>query len=169
MSTLIALGYDFDMSSPPLAFLITWTCYGTWLPGDARGSTDDLHNTYGTPYAPENEDKHIGASDSMNFESVTLDPTARAIVESTIRDHCEFKKWPLHALNVRTNHVHVVVVYPGDPNVPLVQFKSWSTRRLRDAGLFSMDHPIWTRRGSTRYLWKPEHVSGAVDYVLNRQ
>src|SRR5208283_2139266 len=27
----------------------------------------------------------------------------------------------------------------------------------------------WSRHGSTRYLWKPEHVSGAVRYTLHEQ
>jgi hypothetical protein len=27
------------MYSDPLAYFITWTCYGTWLPGDDRGWT----------------------------------------------------------------------------------------------------------------------------------
>ncbi|MCA9109357.1 MAG: hypothetical protein KDA52_05390 [Planctomycetaceae bacterium] len=27
--------------SEPLAFFLTWTTYGTWLPGDERGWVDD--------------------------------------------------------------------------------------------------------------------------------
>jgi hypothetical protein len=27
----------------------------------------------------------------------------------------------------------------------------------------------WTRHGSTRYLWKPEQVSAAVQYVVQKQ
>ena len=42
------------------ALLITWTCYGTWLPGDKRGYVSNTkkqngefelkHNAYATPY-----------------------------------------------------------------------------------------------------------------------
>lgn len=161
--------YDSRMSGHPLAFLITWTCYGTWLPGDERGSTDDLHNLYGTPPAPADVQKLGEAEDSMTHAPMLLCEDSRVLVAATVREHCEFKRWTLHALNVRTNHVHVVVRYEGDPNVPLGQFKSWTTRRLREAGLCAPDQPVWTRRGSTRYLWKPEHVLGAIDYVMNRQ
>jgi hypothetical protein len=35
--------------SSPLAYFITFTCYGTWLHGDQRGSVDREHNAPGTP------------------------------------------------------------------------------------------------------------------------
>ena len=38
--------------SEPLASLLIWTTYGTWLPGDERGSVDGFHNTYGEKFAP---------------------------------------------------------------------------------------------------------------------
>jgi len=36
--------------SIPLAYLITFTTYGTWLHGDPRGSVDREHNVWGTPF-----------------------------------------------------------------------------------------------------------------------
>src|SRR5262249_42685946 len=42
----------------PLAYLITFRCYGTWLHGDERGSTDRHRNQYGTPFIPSNEYWH---------------------------------------------------------------------------------------------------------------
>ena len=36
----------------PLAYFITWTCYGTWLHGRASGSVDDAHNCFGDPVLP---------------------------------------------------------------------------------------------------------------------
>ena len=38
----------------PLAYLITFRSYGTWLHGDERGSVDRFHNVYGTPRLPPN-------------------------------------------------------------------------------------------------------------------
>jgi len=48
-------------------------------------------------------------------------------------------------------------------------FKANATRELRAAGLVSSVQIVWSRGGSTRYLWKPSHVEGAIDYVLNGQ
>ncbi len=39
----------------PLEYLITFCSYGTWLHGDARGSTDRFHNVYKSPHIPPNE------------------------------------------------------------------------------------------------------------------
>jgi hypothetical protein len=36
----------------PIAYFISFTCYGTWLHGDERGSVDCRHNLYGTPVLP---------------------------------------------------------------------------------------------------------------------
>ena len=41
----------------PLAHLITFRCYGSWLHGDVRGSVDLLHNRYKGPYAPSSENR----------------------------------------------------------------------------------------------------------------
>ena len=35
----------------PIADLITFTTYGTWLHGDKSGSVDKEHNQYGSPFA----------------------------------------------------------------------------------------------------------------------
>jgi hypothetical protein len=37
------------MRDKPLAFFLTWSCYGCWLPGDDRGYVDREHNQYGRP------------------------------------------------------------------------------------------------------------------------
>jgi hypothetical protein len=42
----------------PLAHLITFRCYGTWLHGDERGSVDRAHNRYRSPYIPVNDQWH---------------------------------------------------------------------------------------------------------------
>jgi hypothetical protein len=49
------------------------------------------------------------------------------------------------------------------------QLKSWATRRLREEGLAESDERIWTRHGSTRYLWTEQDVLAAGAYVLEGQ
>ena len=47
---------DFQRRTQPLAFLITFRCYGTWLHGDERGSIDRRNfHRYGTPAMPANK------------------------------------------------------------------------------------------------------------------
>ena len=40
---------DFDDNEFPLAYLISFRAYGTWLHGDKRGSMSRKQNKYGTP------------------------------------------------------------------------------------------------------------------------
>jgi len=42
----------------PLAYLITFRAYGTWLHGDARGSIDRFHNRYRSLYIEPDERWH---------------------------------------------------------------------------------------------------------------
>lgn len=97
-------------------------------------------------------------------------PEARRIVEGTIESHCRLRAWPLLAVNARTNHVHAVVGFARvAPEVVLAQLKAWCTRRLREAGAVEPGQRVWTHHGSTKWLWEPDSVARAVDYVLNRQ
>lgn len=152
----------------PIAFFLTWTCYGTWLHGDDRGSVDASHNQFATPLLAPSVKRLAIDQARLKYPPVTLDPAARAIVDQTIRKHVAVRAWRLHACNVRSNHVHVVLdrTGPTSPERVMEQFKAWSTRHLREAQWLSIDHPAWTEHGSTRWLFTPESVALAVDYVL---
>ncbi|MBI2767326.1 MAG: transposase [Chloroflexi bacterium] len=90
-------------------------------------------------------------------------------MKRTILEVCETRGWNLFAINVRTNHVHVVVTATAPPERVLNDFKAWCTRRLRECGLASPGVHIWSRHGSTRHLWTDEHVAVAKHYVLYEQ
>jgi predicted transcriptional regulator len=51
----------------------------------------------------------------------------------------------------------------------LSTLKAFATRRLADEGFVERRERIWTRHGSTRYLWKEEEIERACDYVLYGQ
>jgi REP element-mobilizing transposase RayT len=150
-----------------LAYFLTWTCHGSWLPGDARGSVDRAHREYGTAYAPASAERE--RANRIGDRVQMLEAEERAVVERAVLDHCAIKGWRLLALNVRSSHVHVVVSnVPVSPEAAMGQFKSWATRRLREAGLRGEER-VWTREGSTRHLFTEESVARAVRYVLEGQ
>ena len=96
--------------------------------------------------------------------------TERQIVETTVREVCEIRRWLIPAVNCRTNHVHAVISAPDlSPERVLNQLKSWCSRRLNEALRNENTERWWTRHGSTRYLWKQEDVEAAVEYVLTCQ
>ena len=160
---------QFNESHIPLAYLITFRCYGTWLHGDERGSVDNLHNTYGTPFYPRNEQREEEERRRLKQAPVALDETRRIAVDQAMREVCKHRNWGLRAINVRTNHIHAVVSAPCKPEKVLNDFKAYATRGMRKAGVWQSDLTPWAEKGSRRYLWTPRQVERACDYVLNHQ
>ena len=157
-------------SDEPLAFLITFRCYGTWLHGDERGSTDRHNNSYGSPKHPKLEHWHRISTDRLHRLPVRLDVRKRDSVERAIRETCEKRGWHLHAINVRTNHAHTVVkIGAVDPSKALNAFKANATRKMREDGCWADARTPWADKGSQRYLWTEKHVADAIDYVNNFQ
>lgn len=156
---------------PPLAYFLTWTCHGTWLHGDPRGSVDKTHNNRLSPVLPPDWERQSRELERLDSSPSLLSDAARQVVAQTIVRHCAIRGWKLIALNVRTNHVHVVVACGADvpPERAMDQFKAWSTRRLREAGLRDPDTRVWTEHGSTRWINSPESLASAVSYVVEGQ
>ena len=81
---------DFQHRTQPLAFLITYRCYGTWLHGDKRGSVDRRKfHRHGTPAMPAN--KRLAEDETLELKhaAVTLDKAQRVVVEDAIREVCD--------------------------------------------------------------------------------
>ena len=112
--------------SEPLAVLLTWTTYGTWLPGDERGWVER-----GGGFQLPDPIRKREAEARMTEDACVLDLEQRLLVENTITDHCRIRGWQLHIVNCRTNHVHAVVTVDRDPDEAREQFKAWCTRHLK--------------------------------------
>jgi REP element-mobilizing transposase RayT len=153
----------------PLAYFITFTCYGTWLHGHDRGSVDDEHNAPETPVLAPDAERFAREREKMNEPPFYLDAPRRQI---TLRAICEIvnrKRWTLHAVHVRSNHVHVVLSANGPPELVMNDLKTAASRRLNKAYPAEHGRTRWTRHGSTRYLWSEESVAQKVRYVLDEQ
>lgn len=59
----------------PLAHLITFRCYATWLHGDSRGTVDRFHNQYKSPYLSANESWLQHNKRKLKHEPVNLNAT----------------------------------------------------------------------------------------------
>jgi REP element-mobilizing transposase RayT len=159
-------------SEKVLAYHIVWTTYGTWLPGDWRGWV-----TKGVWGIQTRDPKLEQTSrERMAETTVVLTPEQRALVEKTIVNHCQLRGWTLHAVNARTNHIHVVITADRDPNDVRDQFKAWCSRTLSDnAGLTKSvakkaGRRHWfTERGDNEAIRDEEYLRNAIRYVLEGQ
>jgi REP element-mobilizing transposase RayT len=164
------MGYrEFNEDHIPQAYLITFRCYGTWLHGDERGSVDRDHNVYDTPFLSRNEKKEEEEQRRLKQAPVELTAVRREVVDKAIREVCEHRGWLLRAINVRTNHVHIVVSAQSRSQKILSDFKAYATRGMRKVGVWESDVSPWAEHGSRRYLWTPRQVDRACDYVINHQ
>ena len=168
-STLPVVDRTHAQRRQPLAFFITFRCYGTWLPGDNRGWVDRRENIPGTPTRSGGRRLQSVAESALSDRPFALEREQREIVDRAVRDVCTHRGWTLHALNVRTNHVHFVVSAELAPEQVMTTMKAWATRRLREAGLVDVDTKLWSRHGSTRYLWTMQDVETACRYVTEEQ
>jgi len=153
-----------------LAYFITFSTYGTWLHGTAKGngSVDRRHNVYDTPFIPPDEGREDCAARRMTDPPYVLGESARTIVRDAIVEHCREKNWTLLALHVRTNHVHVVVSVEREPGRLMSDLKARASRELNRSGT-DTNAKRWTRHGSTRHLFDDASVDAAVAYTLDEQ
>ncbi len=153
--------------SDPLAFFLTWTAYGSWLPRDDRGWVDG----HGGVHGPEPRQQTL-ALRRMAEAAVTFDRVQRVVVEEAIAAHCRVRGWHLHAVECRSQHVHVVVTAVDcAADDVLKQFKSWATRALKaianSRGLSRTRW--WTEGGSRRRIFCEGDLASVVSYVQECQ
>ena len=151
----------------PLAYLITFTTYGTWLHGDIRGSVDRNHNKYGDEFLPEKGSFEQQDCKLLKNTAVFLDEKDRNVVLNAVLDQCGFRGWFAYAIHVRSNHIHIVLSALEKPEKIMTTLKAYSTRALRACGVNKLK--FWTAHGSTRYLWTKEKLEAAIKYVRDRQ
>lgn len=148
----------------PIAYFLTWTTYGTWLPGDERGWNRKCE----LGGLPANRLFQEMASADLLEVPFLMNHSERGVVEATIRKHCEVRSWELHASSVRSNHVHVVVKSPGyQPEAVSRQFKAWCTRRLKQT--HSHRKKFWTQGSSCRWINTDDELLRVIEYTLEAQ
>ena len=155
----------------PVAFLLTFRSYGTWLHGDDRGSVDDANNQFGLPLIPSDPKRVLDASRRMRQSPMIFSSQMREVIERAMKEHCEFRRWSLFEISVRTNHVHVLIGFAElKPETMAGQLKARATRILREKGLIGPQSRVWAdRAGSTKYIWRENELNSAARYVQDGQ
>ena len=95
-------------TNQPFALHITWTCYGTWLPGDPRGHVSDTllpgggfrtkENVPGTPYSPGDEFTHRRARILQQGETVYLTAEQAQVVATSLCRAAQTRGWRIFAV-----------------------------------------------------------------------
>jgi len=157
-------------------WLLTWTTYGTWLPGDRRGFVSNVADDDGSgvrfnqPSTPYTRDvrplREFAIAQSGEPVLLTAEQAATALEQ--FRDTAAYRGWTLFAAAVMRNHIHLVVGVLGDPEPEtlLRDFKSYASRKLNET--FGRRDRWWTESGSRRKLPDWNAVVAASRYVENQ-
>ncbi len=161
-------------------WLLTWTCYGHWLPGDRRGFVGNVcdrdglravHNIPGTPFDADIPELEQWTKAHMRGPCVVLSKREAEALIAQFQETARVRRWALQAASVMFNHTHVVLGVTGDPDPGSIlnTLKAWATRALKKIRPLPAGGRFWTANGSKRKL--PDHaaVQEAVVYVVKRQ
>jgi REP element-mobilizing transposase RayT len=157
-------------------WLLTWTTYGTWLPGNRRGFVSNVrdgpgpevrHNIPGTPCDADMPGLEHSARQALKYPPIFLTAEQAPILLAQFQETASYRGWTLLAAAIMKNHVHLVVGVPGDPDPEtlLRDFKSYASRGLNRKDRTPASGTWWTVSGSKRKLAQVEAVQAAVDYV----
>ena len=161
-------------------WFLTWTTYGTWLPGDERGFVSNVrdgdgpevkHAEPGTPYDAKHRGLARAAREQMLGDPLWLSREHADALADQFSETARFRRWSIPALAIMANHIHIVVGVPGDPEPEtlLRDFKSYGSRRLNRMFGKPVSETWWTAGGSRRILRDEEAVRVVVEYVRNQR
>jgi REP element-mobilizing transposase RayT len=165
------------MNAPDFALLITWTCYGNWLPGDPRGYVSNTltsgryeskKNTPGTPYTADESETLKRARSLQKQSIVRLNGEQALVVAKTMVDACKKRGWFIARAAIMTNHVHTVIWdCPNDGSLVRRILKGTTQAALSDHA--GQPRTWWTTGGSDRYKNDEQAIVNAVNYVANQE
>lgn len=167
-------------------WLFTNTTYGTWLPGNERGSVtsvrdpraDELvegsrleHDQYGTPWEGYIPGILSSAASLLKCPPIFLTLSHAEILLAQFQETAKYRKRTLHAVSIMPNHWHMMLTVPGDPDPDrvLTDIKAYGSRALNREFGKPASNTWWTMRGSKRKLATDAALAGAINYTLFKQ
>ena len=161
-------------------WFLTWTTYGTWLPGDERGFVGEVLNESGeffnfnelnTPPAPPNSNLRDAAERVMKSPPLFLDHSQATALFEQFHETSNVSGWLLIAVAIMRSHIHVLAGVPGDPDPEklLKAYKSYGSRKLNQGWSKPASDTWWTARGSKRKLPDEKAVTAAINYIRHQK
>lgn len=164
------------MTESPFALFLTWTTYGTWLPGDPRGhvsntlhadlTTSPKENRPGTPHSRPHERTYRRAQAAQKHATAWLSGTHAVIAADSFVEAASRNGWRIARGAVMANHVHLVVFEcPDDGPAVRRVLKGVSQQALTYRANSGISRRWWTAGGSDRYLHDEGSIVAAMRYV----
>ncbi len=140
-----------------VGYMITWTTYGTWLQGDAKGFVADGEVRGENIALEKNNVKNLMKA------AVRLGRREKEIVRNAIIEAARRFEQKILAITVRSNHVHIVAEYVDVPiGVIAGYYKNAGRVALQKNGFKGR---VWTRGYDRRFCFSEKELRTRVDYV----
>lgn len=163
------------------AWLLTSTTYGTWLPGDPRGSITSVrvphsaprveHDQPGEPWEPSTPALYQAAVSQLKSPPLLLSRPHAGALLGQFQETARVRQWRLLAVAIMVNHFHLVASVDDDPDPHkmLGDLKAYGSRALNRAFGTPGAGTWWTASGSVRKLPDDRALHAAIHYVLHKQ
>ena len=140
-----------------LGYMVTWTTYGSWLQGDARGFVKD-GKILGENKGLEQANRKMLIGDRFKLKKEQREVARRAILLEAERIGEK-----ILAISVCSNHIHVVIGKGGNSVDKVVnRFKSAAYYALRENGV---EERVWTRGYDKRFCFDENSLAERIKYV----
>ena len=146
-----------------MTYFLTFTTYGTHLPGDKRGSSDRRGARVEVSPPFETFARNLMPEGPFRLERAEDRRTVRAAIQEV----CGHRSWHLVALHVRPEHVHgLVQAQEVSAGRVMGDWKGYCSRALRIH--WPHRQQFWTGGGSARSVNGPG-LNRLVRYILDEQ
>jgi REP element-mobilizing transposase RayT len=140
-----------------IAYMLTWTTYGTWLQGDRRRWVKD-----GEVHQANAHLENINRQ-NMKAKSVTLSKEQRTCAVNTIINESAKLKQEIFTLAVSKSHIHLLLQNINLPIGKIVSHYKHAIRlKLQKQGFKGN---LWTRGFDKRYCMDNNEISARIKYI----
>jgi REP element-mobilizing transposase RayT len=140
-----------------IAYMITWTTYGTWLQGDERRYVKD-----GQTLDPNPNLKKSNLS-SLKQQITKLTSQQKITAQNAILEEAKRINHKIHAIAVYSNHIHIVAENNHMPISQMVsRYKNVATAALKRTGF---NAKLWTKGYDKRFCFTEEQLKQKIEYV----
>ena len=159
---------------------LTWTTYGTWLPGDERGFVGavrdaggdwETHNIPGTDYDRDMPGLVARAKERLKSTPIFLDVAHAKVLFAQFQETATHRGWHLLAVAIMRAHIHVLAGVQGDTKHETVlrDFKGYGSGSLNRRWSKPVSGTWWTASGSKRKKGDDDAIVTAIRYIANQQ
>jgi len=140
-----------------IAYMVTWTTYGTWLQGDERGYVKNGQ------ILPKDDKLKSANEKHQKFETFKLNWNHRNIVKDAILAGAKIVNQEIIDLAVRSNHIHLLIKTSEDSIEKVVhRYKCAATFALRRNGV---QGEIWSKGFDKRFCFTEKEIEQKIRYI----